>query len=1243
MRHGYTTALKKRLERHNPSARLVLEAVTTVKQDVKDRRADWAAADSLTGLTVLDDGGVTLTGTPTTYIDQSTDDGSYLSDLDDASPFEAAMVRWNQTAEIQHREITTLVANLVNRRDGGQPGEVTFWRARLFRVAKISLGADGNDLYELQQIGQHVDVAAGGYSTSPADVTFNFTYRGVSPRVGPPPVIEDADQIATGKTTHSYTVVMIAAMKGEGEAAGNVGWTADGTTPVTTLGSDVVSHEVFSLVSDAKTEQSGRTSFSLSSSPGDGVPRLQLKGGGYSQTTIAFTAAGNDIDLGSAPESGTRLQIEAQGQTPSDSSLTFQLDDGGGMVTVVDGDVIGEDNTPTGGTDLSGMTRQQAYDAQVVLDPSTNAEVAPIARRFSVREITWEDLDELVQIGDATWQVDPIELRGNIPEITFTLFRDGLRDYRDAATELLSDHYVGALEFRLWVGHPDLARKDWLHIDDFVIDEQHSTEEGLVLACISPIALINRVVPAVSGTTRTPLEYATDIADAYEDILTAQIATFPSRRIGALVEDSSTAIAKTIDDPVKAKVALDQLAYIAGHGVIGSQGRLKAVDMMTDSPPVAEFPSETITVLRVSPGYEERIPDVSVHYGWDSTVENDFDGESHSYVTNAIANYGRAPLAERTEHIDPEISKWIPGVALAKTIADRITTKFSTGLILWSFESIYPMPHLEPGDTVAVESDLFVARDPHNGAALRGNMWALGKVAAVYNSWGTRFTVWVQSYANIIPANEGITRTGFGDPEIAVTWSPAVATGPDPAGQEAVTFFVSSRSSQVAFWYQAYLEGFGPAAWAAASHRHTNTDGSPDATGYATEPFRFRLQVARPAEGGTPVIIRYRGEDGNGKFSEEKTIIVDGDLVPSGSVDWDIDRKNLHGIFTPQTLDPDTGSWRCRMRRNALGTNTFDSLAFNDSLAEEFKGSSFGTPVTLTGSTLALSVDTQLNGVIQFFRTTSTTAATQASSLRSKEVHFTIVLGDEGELRIEMVGYEFQPSTLNKMKAFIEFKLGAKVASYNVSWTALVKQSGGGPASSIGPFANTYTGSSVTLEDTSAEYEFGDLTADIVVTVTPYESASLGGRNGRAIVFNLGNPSKTGAGLRVDDNDGGSLELYGKKLELAEPFRATSGTDGPKLGIKATFAAGNKTSSWDPDFSNGPSQTVNLTGATTVGLPTNMPESERLLLLMTNSSNASFHASYLWPGGEPSHSGTTLFTIFRIGSSYVIYQLGGLS
>jgi len=56
---AYTEA---RLRRPDPQARTFVEAVAAIRDDRKVTPDDWNAADSLTGLTVQDDGPVRLAG-----------------------------------------------------------------------------------------------------------------------------------------------------------------------------------------------------------------------------------------------------------------------------------------------------------------------------------------------------------------------------------------------------------------------------------------------------------------------------------------------------------------------------------------------------------------------------------------------------------------------------------------------------------------------------------------------------------------------------------------------------------------------------------------------------------------------------------------------------------------------------------------------------------------------------------------------------------------------------------------------------------------------------------------------------------------------------------------------------------------------------------------------------------------------------------------------------------------------------
>ena len=184
MRYGYTEGLAKILEHHNPKAHLICEAIETTAEDIKDKKADWDGADSLTGMESLDDGGVRITGSALTHV-QNTTSTTFLQDLSSAAPWSVGMVRWSDIGNQEWRELSSVTAHLVNRRDGGQDGEVTRWQCRMFRVHEFRDSPEGGTQIILEPLGSPIQVAAGSYSTSAVTVTFNFSYNGNPPRIGP--------------------------------------------------------------------------------------------------------------------------------------------------------------------------------------------------------------------------------------------------------------------------------------------------------------------------------------------------------------------------------------------------------------------------------------------------------------------------------------------------------------------------------------------------------------------------------------------------------------------------------------------------------------------------------------------------------------------------------------------------------------------------------------------------------------------------------------------------------------------------------------------------------------------------------------------------------------------------------------------------------------------------------------------------------------------------------------------------
>src|SRR5690606_13524148 len=125
------------------------------------------------------------------------------------------------------------------------------------------------------------------------------------------------------------------------------------------------------------------------------------------------------------------------------------------------------------------------------------------------------------------WAVDPRTLRGSIPEIEIDVIRDGVRDFRDFASLLASEHDPTDLEFRLWVGHPQLDRSAWLLIDTWLIDDIEPRSGRITFVCLSPLARTRvRLPPAEEigdgQVERQVLHYSNQsLAAVYDDLLAA--------------------------------------------------------------------------------------------------------------------------------------------------------------------------------------------------------------------------------------------------------------------------------------------------------------------------------------------------------------------------------------------------------------------------------------------------------------------------------------------------------------------------------------------------------------------------------------------------------------------------------------------------------------------------------------------------------------------------------------------------
>lgn len=907
MRANYVgnTALQERLHRPDPEVRAIVEAVVVSQSDTKETQGDWAGSGS--GLTRPQIGGARLIrDTDATHAQHDTasaDQENVTTDLDNTSPWLMLELEWTET-DAPDFEIHQFTATLDP--DVGDTGrDVSEFRAQLYRVA-----TESENEYQLQQISAQAVAEVTGNAQDDFSFDFSGSEVGEPPEPGDSPTGEDEFEASS----NPITIVKVWAVDSDGAAAGNCAWVGDNDdsasgTLITDGATNVATARFRDLrsVDDAQRVNTGGRFEKFGN--GDGIPDFSLTGKTYTEATATFTG----IDLGSSPESDTDIVVVAQGEEPGDSSLTWEISDdsGSSWTEVVDGDVVGENNTPDG-SDLSSVSRQQTYDMRVTLSPSTDGHTSPFARRIGVEEMTATDLDGVASVEDAgNWSFDPVTLVGEIPEATISLLKDGVRDYRSEGERLFADHHIGDMTFRVWIGHPDLPRKNWLLVDAFEVDDTKTGGASIDAICLSPLRRLKVPIPPydTGANERTPVEYTNQtLKAAWDDLLDSQVA-LPGRFRGPGVEDTtSQSVSKTLRDS-DGKTELDAIAHLAGGTVVTSQGKVKYQDaFLEDKGGIkATFAREEIQVKAIEPGFRNRVEEYFAPYAYDDD-RDEFDGEVRSFYEDAIAKLGGKGL-DAPDELDEAAARWLPtpndkdshdpAQNLASHVASRTTSPngLGPGLKQVRFTSTIPHPELEPGDAVVVETDQLVIKDPATDTAFRGLLWLTGVVQTQHDVWGRELTVWVQQIEDATPSEEDTTRTSFADPRVTSAQTTVQDDGSldvDINTREAGAVKVAADSS--AFPSKSTVQGQGL--------NTTDSDGLAEINDLATDiPIGFHYIS----------ILAYENADGSGAESEErfKTKAVrtgdDDNLattveVDDGNVNWD------QGAWTAGDIEVEDGA-----------------------------------------------------------------------------------------------------------------------------------------------------------------------------------------------------------------------------------------------------------------------------------------------------------------------------------------------
>jgi hypothetical protein len=715
-----------------------------------------------TGLAVdlFDDGGVALADLITTKIESATSDG-YETDLGGPpwvpSLSEYAVAEYNPKDATSGEVVDRFIAYLNPRVDGGQPRTVAQWVCQPFEVTVAStLG----DLASMVPLATPVVVAAQDGDTA-EEIVFDWAslkggigQRGVDHR----PRVRGGGGALNDELRSLWFVW---ALKADGTPATNVGWGKNsGASSVTSgaryLGGRTITANPFGL-------PEGWYLGGLRN-----VPRCRIEGGAYpSSATLDFVGGGTRFDLGAAPTQ--TVQFTCRGEVPLGCALTFQVrnDADSAWVTVTDGQSTAD----------VGLTATQTRKFQVILAANAAGTQTPILVEFGMREVQVYPLHHCARLEQAAWSVDPLQLVSETTNARIVALRNDLvGEFNDRVTRLLSEFFIGQLTLRVWWGTPERPR--WLHIDDFLVDDEEFRGPEVGIPCLGVTCLERGKLPVYDDATQsvTPLVYANESLQAvYDDLLTR--VGVSARFLGPGVQDAQTLVSKVLDDS-EAKAELDAICFLDGSARISSQGRIKAVRMFGPKAIARQFSRPGIKWTSSTPGFRQRVPEVRVPWNWD-------EGEQR-YLAEFKAAHAQALLRLGKARIDPpallpdEATRWIASNTLAERVGNRHVTHFGTGLMLWYFRSEFPEPQLEPGDCVVVPTSRFAGRDPNavtaikpgprgqlhpvTGAPVGGNLWALGVIAAASEDFCT-FALWVRSYADLLGGAvtaAGSGREGFG-------------------------------------------------------------------------------------------------------------------------------------------------------------------------------------------------------------------------------------------------------------------------------------------------------------------------------------------------------------------------------------------------------------------------------------------------------------------------------------------------
>ena len=820
-RPGYTNALRAILEGQPALARPILEILEVIATDLKTTEADYNGADSLLGLEVITGGGVRLAEDVTTsYIDNVTAfvaDAGNAIDLDNrptaSGLIGVAVCVWKDDRNkpiIRGEAVIDLV---------GGAGEATTLTAQLFRLAIIEevQGPPFAALLELEPLTQPITVPAVS-----GTVEFLFDPEGTGAIVCGDPFLINPPFGGSG--VDPFTIMFVWGTQDDGSPATVGIWEADnknGTFP--DPGGSTQQMFGFDLVYTG-------SDYGSTNDERDGIPGFSIKGAGYQSASIEWTT--NPIDLGQAPEADTELQLELLTVTPSDTLVDAEIKEAGAVVGdytfFKNADVIGVDNTPTGGNDLSGVPRVQSYDIRVKLAPSLNLAVTPQLLRVGVNEVNSTIVDGEIDVTSYDAACDPITCVAEVSTASVVIRRDGVKDYRSFGEELFSDNDFAAVTMRIFIGHDQIARSDWLIVDTFKVRNMDPGGDGLAIDLISSLFDVLAAFPPTGSRTSPDLYTftATDVGAAWVEIHATL--GIPDNLVGQGPPATATTEARVLTEIGQAIDLRTELDYIAAGVTISRQGAFEFRSLFDATPPdpALQIDLAEYEVIGWDQGTDRRLTEVQIIFP--DPGSDQFTEKAYSAPSEVVAAWGTLGGGQPTV-ISGSVMEWVPELPFNEQIGDavgeRLVDNFGPGLQQIRLRTRTPRPQIELGDVLLLDQDRLIQRDPFSDAPVRGRSLSTCRVVGVHDIMGTELTLWLQ---------------------------PAFLGTPQASAATAIAASASGVVEQKTALVRHPGEAFRPSRWAADYAAETGAGGNLQKVLARWERFGGRLECESNADGQAP-------------------------------------------------------------------------------------------------------------------------------------------------------------------------------------------------------------------------------------------------------------------------------------------------------------------------------------------------------------------------------------------------------